>query len=124
MSILSKILAGCVALTLLTCLLGIYALRSERELGSLALHIYDDAFMGVSYLRSAQVGFASLIESTRSGAVEPETVTAVMEDLSVARDRAMSPEGRAMAESLANAVRSAVAHERKFRRPGTIRTCC
>ena len=111
MSILSKILSGCVALTLLTCLLGVYALRSERELGSLALHIYDDAFMGVSYLRSAQVGFAFLVQSKRSGSAEPGVVTSVLEDLVVARDRAMSAEGRRLAESLGNAVRSAALHE-------------
>jgi hypothetical protein len=56
MSIRSKILSGCALLTLLTWLLGAYGQMTERDLGKLALNIYDDAFMGVSYLRSAQVG--------------------------------------------------------------------
>lgn len=111
MSIRSKILAGCAALTVLAWLLGAYAQRAERELGSLALSIYDDAFMGVSYLRSAQVGFVTLTYSTRSGTVEPGAVTAILDDLAVAADRAMSAEGRDAAESLANAVKSAAEHE-------------
>ena len=111
MSIRSKILAGCAALTVLAWLLGAYAQRAERELGSLALSIYDNAFMGVSYLRSAQVGFVTLTYSTRSGTVEPGAVTAILDDLAVAADRAMSAEGRDAAESLANAVKSAAEHE-------------
>ncbi|WP_428485230.1 putative bifunctional diguanylate cyclase/phosphodiesterase [Rhodopila sp.] len=108
MSIRSKILAGCMALTVLTGVLGGYAQRAERELGALAFRIYDDAFMGVSYLRSAQVGFASLAEAGRNGSLQPAAVSAVLEDLDVARDRAMSPAGRNAAESLSRTIRSVV----------------
>ena len=108
MSIRSKILSGCAALTLLACLLGAYAQKAERDLGSLAFRIYDDAFMGVSYLRSAQVGFAALAASAHRGPVQPDAVAAVLDDLSVARDRAMSAEGRDAADQLATAVKSAV----------------
>ena len=109
MSIRSKILAGCMALTLLAGLLGAYAQRAERQLGNLALRIYDDAFMGVSYLRSAQVGFAVMTQAAHLGTVDPASLTAVLGDLTVARDRAMSPEGREAAENLRNAVSAGAA---------------
>ena len=110
MSIRSKILCGCAGLTLLAWLLGAYAQRAERDLGALALRIYDQAFMGVSYLRSAQVGFASLTQSPRHASSDTAAVAAVLDDLAVARDRAMSPEGREAAAGLGKAVKSAVLH--------------
>ncbi len=110
MSIRSKILAGCMALTLLTALLGGYAQKAERELGALAFRIYDEAFMGVSYLRSAQVGFAALAASGHQGTLAPDAAAGVLDDLSVARDRAMSPEGRAAAESLDSSVAAVMEH--------------
>lgn len=96
MSIRSKILAGFLALTTLTGLLGGFAQVAERELGALALRIYDDAFMAVSYLRSAQVEFAGLAASVPTA----DAVRAVLDDLDVARERAMSPAGRAQVEAL------------------------
>src|ERR1700709_382891 len=108
MSIRSTILAGCAALTLLALLLGAYAQRTERELGQLAFRIYDEAFMGVSYLRSAQVGFASLTQAAPLDKVEPEALQGVLDDLAVARDRAMSAEGRDAAQHLGDAVNAAV----------------
>ena len=77
MSIRLRILAGCLALTGLTGILGAYAQQAERELGALALRIYDEAFMGVSYLRSAQVGFASLVSAAQNGKLQPDAVSAV-----------------------------------------------
>ena len=107
MSIRSKILSGCAALTLIACLLGAYAQWAEAQLGSLALRIYDDAFMGVSYLRSAQVGFATLTAASSPGAHDGTGISDILGDLDVARDRAMSAEGRGAAESLAKAVKAA-----------------
>lgn len=107
MTIRSKILAGCLALTLLTGLLGLYAQRAERELGALALRIYDEAFMGVSYLRSAQAGFAVLVANASP---DPEKLAAVIDDLDVARQRAMSPAGQAAAQGLTVAIAAAAAH--------------
>jgi hypothetical protein len=83
-TIRSKILAGCLALTALTGFLGAVAVLAERELGAvavlaerelgaLALGIYDDAFMSVSYLRSAQVGFAKL--AADRGTADPGAAT-------------------------------------------------
>ncbi len=100
-SIRSKILAGCLTLTALTGTLGLYQRRAEHQLGDLALRIYDDAFMGVSYLRSAQVRFALL---AGAGHASASAVSDVLDDLKVARDRAMSPEGRKAAEDLGRSV--------------------
>jgi diguanylate cyclase (GGDEF)-like protein len=110
MSIRTKILAGCLTLTALTGILGVYSQRAERELGELALRIYDDAFMGVSYLRSAQVGFASLVAASPDGRFDPNAASSVLDDLNVAQERAMSPEGRAAAEELSNAIGAMAAH--------------
>ena len=103
MNIRSKILVGCLALTTLTGGLGLYAQKAERDLGGLALRIYDEAFMGVSYLRSAQAGLSSLANARDPG-VDGDAMAAILDDLAVARDRAMSPAGRTAAEGLAIAV--------------------
>ncbi len=100
MSIRSKILSGFLALTTLTGLLGGFAQVAERELGALALRIYDDAFMAVSYLRSAQVEFAGLAASMPVAPPKADAVQAVLGDLDVARERAMSQAGRAQVEAL------------------------
>ena len=108
MPIRTKILAGCLALTLLTALLGIFAERAERRLGFLAFGIYDNAFMSVSYLREAQIDFAQLLPG-RLGAHAPggasarpaaELAQEVLDDLDVVRERAMSSAGRSEAEAL------------------------
>jgi diguanylate cyclase (GGDEF)-like protein len=103
-SIRTTILVGCLTLTGLTGGLGLYERASEHRLGDLALRIYDDAFMGVSYLRSAQVHFALLADSLRAGHAPPNGVADVLDDLKVARDRAMSPQGREAAEHLSHSV--------------------
>ena len=105
MNIRSNILAGCLALTTLTGALGLYAQQAERDLGTVAMRIYDEAFMGVSYLRSAQAGLSTLVART-SGA-DGDAVAAVLEDLAVSKERAMSPAGRSAAEDLATAVAAA-----------------
>jgi hypothetical protein len=40
-----RILIACLAMTLVTIGLGVYALQGERVLGDTALKMYDDAFM-------------------------------------------------------------------------------
>lgn len=109
MSIRSKILAGFLALTTLTGLLGGFAQVAERELGTLALRIYDDAFMAVSYLRSAQVEFAGLAANPRGTPPEADAARAVLDDLDVAQERAMSPAGRAQVEALRGHVAAVLA---------------
>ncbi len=97
-TIRAKILVGCLALTCLSALLGLHAQWAERELGALALQIYDRSFMGMSYLRSAQLGFAMLPE----GPVDQDALASVLDDVAIARDRAMSPAGAAVVVTLAD----------------------
>ena len=95
MTIRLKILLGCLSLTLLTFLLGIHAQDAERKLGKVALDIYDNAFMAVSYLRSAEVEFGRMADNARQpGWTAGDDGQDVLTDLDVARERAMSPTGR------------------------------
>ncbi|WP_428374816.1 putative bifunctional diguanylate cyclase/phosphodiesterase [Lichenicoccus sp.] len=108
MPIRGKILSGCLALTLLTALLGVFAERAERRLGFLAFDIYDNAFMSVSYLREAQMDFGQMARGSAPGsppgstASRPAAAVAqeILDDLDVVRARAMSPSGREQAEAL------------------------
>jgi diguanylate cyclase (GGDEF)-like protein len=97
MSIRTKILLGCLALTVLTGMVGLFAGSSERALGALTSRIYDRAFMSMSYLRSAQNAY--VVAADRGGPA-PEDARAIAEDLTVAEQRAMSPEGARAAASL------------------------
>jgi len=104
MRIRTKIFAGCLCLTMLTILLGGFAQLAERELGRVALRIFDGGLMSVSYLRSAQVGFIGLA----SGLFTTEQADDIISDLEVARDRAMSEKGRTQAEDLRQRVSTAI----------------
>jgi methyl-accepting chemotaxis protein len=55
-----KILLACLALTSVTVGLGLFVLQGQRGLGDLAMKIYDDAVMSISYARSAETKFAEL----------------------------------------------------------------
>jgi diguanylate cyclase (GGDEF)-like protein len=114
MTIRVKILAGCLALTLLTGLLGLYAQDAERRLGAVALDIYDKAFMAVSYLRSAEVAFARLSAQANepgwSAEAAAEAEQDMLSDLDVVRDRAMSPAGRSHAIVLKARIQALLPH--------------
>jgi diguanylate cyclase (GGDEF)-like protein len=116
MTIRLKILLGCLPLTLLTFVLGVYAQDAERRLGAVALDIYDNAFMAVSYLRSAEVEFAHLADDARqpgwTASRAADTGQEVLSDLDVARDRAMSPAGRREVAALQTRISSLLPHLR------------
>ena len=92
MPIRLKIFSGCLALAVLTVMLALFAQRSERHLGALALHLYDDTFMSMSYLRSAQVDFADVERAMHEGKSIESPTRDLLEDLAVAAERA--PAGR------------------------------
>jgi diguanylate cyclase (GGDEF)-like protein len=100
-----RILAGCLALTLLTGLLGGFAQVAERRLGGVALDIYDNAFMAMSYLRAAQLDFSILGTPPR-----PEAGAEVLANLDVALGRAMSPRGHSQMALLRAEVAAILAH--------------
>ncbi len=60
MRIRFRILLACLSLASVTIALGLFVLEGQRELGRLALRIYDDAVMSISYARSAETRFAEL----------------------------------------------------------------
>jgi hypothetical protein len=100
LSIRARILAGCLALSMLTVALGVYAHLTQLQIAQLATSIYDDAFMGLSFLRSAQVEFAGLVHSSNHTAPEPASIAAVLDDLRVVSERAMSAVGRSEVDAL------------------------
>jgi methyl-accepting chemotaxis protein len=55
-----RILLACLSLASVTIALGLFVLQQQHELGHLALRIYDDAVMSISYARSAETRFAGL----------------------------------------------------------------
>ncbi|WP_375459992.1 putative bifunctional diguanylate cyclase/phosphodiesterase [uncultured Enterovirga sp.] len=110
MSIRYKVLMGCLSLTLLTVILGGITRESQRALGDVALRIYDQALMALSYLRASQNGLVNLratIQQHEADAIAAgsavgsidhskaiaSALPAIRDDLEVARTRAMSPSG-------------------------------
>ena len=87
MPIRLKIFSGCLALAMLTIILAMFAQRSERHLGALALDLYDDTFMSMSYLRSAQVDFADVERAMHEGRSIETPARDLLEDLAVAAER-------------------------------------
>ena len=119
MTIRQKIFLGCLSLTLLTFVLGLYAQDAERKLGNVALDIYDNAFMAVSYLRSAEVEFGHLTEDARQPGWSATDSNAagheILTDLDVARDRAMSDTGRREVAGLQTRIAALLPHLREDR---------
>ncbi len=97
MSIAKKILLGCLSLTMVTIVFGVLARGAQTELGAIAFKIYDEAFMSMSYLRSAQNTLVGLSRDLALGHTDPgkfaKRIASAAGDLKVAHDRAMSAQG-------------------------------
>ena len=92
-------------MTAITIAFGAVARSNQGELGVLAFRLYDEAFMSMSYLRSAQNTVLSvsrdLVEpSLAKQSVINDKLDSALSDLTVAQSRALSPEGRAAASWL------------------------
>jgi len=116
MSIRAKILMSCLALTMLTAALGAYSQLAQQQLAGLATTIYDDAFMGVSYLRSAQVHFGDLSRQagsrqTGQAVLDQPAVADILDDLKVASERAMSAEGKQRVDALRSRIAATSAED-------------
>ncbi|RKK03451.1 EAL domain-containing protein [Pseudoroseomonas wenyumeiae] len=110
MPIRLKILVACIALTGVTLLMGSFSQRAQRDLGEVATRLYDDAFLAMNYLRSAE---SKLVRAEAEylpapGADTQAAFAAALADagadLEVARARAMSAEGEAATQHLAQAM--------------------
>lgn len=103
MLIRTKLLLGCLSLTLVAVVVGVLGQVAQARMGVIALQLYDDTFMSMSYLRSAQ---NNLVVVTRDLAAHASIDDAraklkgAAEDLVVARMRASSPAAVASAERL------------------------
>ncbi len=106
-----QILAGCLGLTMLTTAVGMHAQQAETRLAALATSIYDETFMAMNYLRSAQVQFAAAMRDAGPNGAPRQALDGVIEDLGVAQDRAMSPRGRQEIEALRRQLESASPQE-------------
>ena len=83
---------------LMTIGLGLYSRSVERQLGSLSVGLYDDAFLAMSYLRSAQNDL--LVAATLPDAQAGDHLHDAIENIAVAEQRAMSPAGKKAAAGL------------------------
>ncbi|ESR22716.1 EAL domain-containing protein [Lutibaculum baratangense] len=117
MSIRLKLLAGSLVLTLVTIVLGGYAHVSQREVGTLAMRIYDETFLSLDHLRSAQNALVELradyrmldssalarndeLESGNGFATYGRRLPHIIADLESAAGRSTSSAGRARIEAL------------------------
>ena len=98
MTIRLKILAGCLGLTLMTGLLGLYERAVEQQLGALCVRLYDDAFQAMSYLRAAQNDL--LVASNLPQAAATARLGDAVGNIAVAQERSMSPAGRRASDEL------------------------
>ncbi len=104
MSIRMKLLLGCFAMLCVTIGLGLYERQQGAALGRLAVNVYEQSLMGVSYARSAQVGYIRL-EARKAGM----TAKDVLDDLDVAIERIGSATTREMAIALRKAIAASAA---------------
>ena len=107
MSIRAKILAGCLSLVLVTVAVGLLARGAQEQLGEIAFRIYDQAFMSMSYLRSAQNTLTGLARDLATGPAPDdmaERLGNALDDLDVSRARATSQSAASAADRLHGAV--------------------
>jgi diguanylate cyclase (GGDEF)-like protein len=103
LSIRFRILAACLTLTILTAGLGIFTLTGQERLGTLALRMYDQAFMSVDFFRSAQSDFVALRAAHHPSEGDKSAVqlaTRILENLDIALERATSAEAKKLATEL------------------------
>ena len=96
------------SLTLVTILVGLLSESAQVQLSSTALGIYDDAFISMSYLRSAQSLILGVSRDLALGVTNDDVfidqLQSAEDALDVARERAMSPVGEDQAKHLQAAV--------------------
>ena len=104
MSIRKKILFGCLSLTAVTLLFGLLARNTQAQLGDIAVRLYDEAFMSMSYLRSAQNTLTTVTRDIADGSASSgelaDRLGNALDDLRVAEERSLSIKGRQAAGRL------------------------
>ncbi len=98
--------AFCLALASLTLVVGLMAHSSQKDVGAVGARIYDNAFMSMSYLRSAQNRLlsarlaSSSDENLATGTAVATALPEIIGDLEVVRTRAISDSAREIVEEL------------------------
>src|SRR5262245_40672814 len=100
MPIRIKILIGCLGFLAVMITLGLFMREQEQQIEQHALDVYDNALIGVSYVRKVQTDFVRLAASQPKTAkrLTPEglkQIDALLSDLDIATERAISKRGRA-----------------------------
>ena len=80
MSIRSKNLLACASLTAITLIFGLVTRSAQTQLGQIAIRLYDDAFMSMSYLRSAQNALLIVSRDVAAGGSDTKRISARLED--------------------------------------------
>ena len=111
MPIRSVLLLSCLSLALLTGTVGLFDRWTEQRIGHLASTIFDEAFLSMSYLRSAQNGFVHAANGCLGAApatcrLDPHPLPDILANLAIAEERAPSPQGHASAAALAKNIRT------------------
>jgi signal transduction histidine kinase/DNA-binding response OmpR family regulator/HPt (histidine-containing phosphotransfer) domain-containing protein len=98
MSVRFKILIGCLCFLAVTIALGLYMREQVHKVEQHALDVYDNALIGVSYVHKVQTDFVRLAGQTNAGKPlpgdAPKQLDALLADLDVAVERAISKHGR------------------------------
>jgi methyl-accepting chemotaxis protein len=112
MPIRIKVLFACLLMTAVTAAIGLYAQHSEAQLGTLAIRMYDESFMSISFVRSAETRVAGLralyLQLDRDGAPGKgpdvkalrQAFGDVGDDLDVAIERTADQKTRAAAQGV------------------------
>jgi signal transduction histidine kinase/CheY-like chemotaxis protein len=106
MPIRIKILIGCLGFLAVTISLGLFLREQENRLGLLSMEVYDNALIGVSYVRKVQTEFVRMAGTERD-ATDPFTSAASQAQLNdllgnfdVAIERAISSKGKTKAREI------------------------
>jgi len=98
MSLRIHILLGSLFFLGIIVALALFTQSQELELGTLATDVYDNALVGVTNVQKAQTDFVRLAVETRSGkAISKENLSDLLEQLDVAKERAITPQGKQLA---------------------------
>ena len=92
MTLKAKLLIACLILILAPAAGGWFAWKLQRNLGELAISIYDSAVVGVSHIGKAQGEFVRYESALPP---DPRRVAKIADFLAIARERASSDRARA-----------------------------
>ncbi len=106
MTIKARIIVACGLLLLLNAGLGLFARNQQHRMGERAMAIYDESYIGLTYITAVQTGLVRLEADDADPALRPSIeksvgdLQTVMSNLEVAIERAMTARARAQGQAL------------------------